>query len=60
MLDYELKFLPQLRNLAWTASDTTAARREIQQQVFEWMKQYSFPSGLVAQYEGFARRYADR
>ena len=57
MLDFTLKYLPQLRNLAWSPADTLAARSEIQGRLSEWIKQHPFPAELVVQYEKLAERY---
>lgn len=56
ILDFHLLFLPQLRNLHWKAANASAARSEIQRQLLEWMKRYSFPAELVGHYERLAQR----
>ena len=56
MLEFDLMFLPRLRNLQWRPEDTSAARSEIQRQVLEWIRQHSFQPELVRQYEEFAKQ----
>lgn len=56
ILDFNLRFLPMVRNLAWNPEDKLAARYEIQRRVLEWLKKHTFPSELVVQYEEFAKQ----
>jgi hypothetical protein len=56
ILDFHLIFLPQLRNLHWNAANRSAARSEIQRQLLDWIKRYSFPAQLVGHYERLTQK----
>jgi hypothetical protein len=57
ILDYELLVLPKWRNLSWRHRDAVKARSKIQQQMFNWVKQYPFPAELVQHYKTLAERW---
>lgn len=55
VLDFTWIRLPFEKALTWCRENTIAAHREVQQQVFKWISDHSFPAELLKQYKEISK-----